>query len=95
MRSLQTLLKSDRVGVVGAVQKLQSSQRAADKLAREALRDLATCEVQVFKTNHPKNLLWCHHRRLADLDYLNALVSCFDDEVSYYLRTTLEVAEKL
>ena len=54
--------------------------RTAEKTSKEALRDLAVAEARLFKAEG--KTIWCHHRRLADMDYLSALVNNCGDEVN-------------
>uniref|UniRef100_A0A2P2I714 Alanyl-tRNA editing protein Aarsd1-like n=1 Tax=Hirondellea gigas TaxID=1518452 RepID=A0A2P2I714_9CRUS len=52
-------------------------QRNIDK---ESTTDALTSDVQRCMLQNSETRLWCHHRRLADMDYLNALVSSCDDQ---------------
>lgn len=82
LRSLTALLccAPDQFGDM--VRKAQSSLKAADKSSREALKDLAMAEAKLFRLQNENatNKLWCHHRRLADMDFLSTLVASCDDE---------------
>jgi len=79
LQELQSLLRTNEESVVSSVSSLLSSSSLAAKSSKDALKALAVAEAALFKLNNPTSKLWCHHRKLANLDYLSLLVTTLDD----------------